>query len=101
MDCGNGRPRATTAGGLGRARRDVELEQARGVEAERLGALLVVETTHGPLDGLRRVRPRALVMRIVVAPHETVAQAVALGQLEPGGIFLERREAVGAQVFAR
>src|SRR5262245_5633030 len=46
------------------------------------------------------MRPGALVMRIVVAPHQAVHDAVALGQVEAGRIFLERGEAVQAEVLA-
>src|SRR6478735_8061918 len=51
---------------------DLEAEDAGGVEAEDLGPGLVGEMTHHPLDGIGRVRPRALVVRVVVGPQQVV-----------------------------
>src|SRR5260370_9490463 len=56
---------------------------------------------HRPLDGLRGVRPRALVMGIVVAPHESVGETHRLGQRETRRILLERGPAVLTVVLAR
>src|SRR4029453_10682214 len=81
-------------------RRNVEAEQSRGVETEDLRARGVGEPAHRALDRLGGVRPRALVMRVVVAPHEIVGEVHGLGQREPCRVLLERREAVLAQIFA-
>src|SRR5215471_10718843 len=101
---------ATTATGSGTrrsepslacVRRDAEAEEARGIEAEHAGARGVAELTHGALDRLCRMRPRAFVVRVVVGPHQALGEAVALGQVEAGRVFLERREAVRSEVLAR
>src|SRR5207245_6835769 len=55
---------------------------------------------HGALDRLGRVRPRALVVRVVVAPHEVVDEAGGLGQSQPGRVLLERCEPVLAEILA-
>src|SRR5262249_22337544 len=86
---------------LERARRQRELEEPRRVLAEHARPLPVVETPHRALDGLGRVGPRPFVMGIVVAPHDAIDQPVALRQLEPRRILLERGESAGAEVLAR
>src|SRR5262249_5220511 len=79
----------------------VEVEEPGGVEPEHLRAGVVTEPAHRALDRLRGVRPRALVMRVVIAPQEVVHEVVALGQRQSHRIFLERGEAVHAVVVAR
>src|SRR5205814_5912815 len=78
-----------------------EAEEPRGIEAEHLRTRPVAETAHRPLDRLGRMRPRALVMRVVVAPHDVVDDVVTLGEIEPRLVLLQRREAVLADVLAR
>src|SRR5215831_16679643 len=70
---GSGRRTAVALGHL-------EVEEARGVQPEQLGAGVVAEPAHGALDRLRGVWPRALMVRIVVAPEEVVHEVIALGQ---------------------
>src|SRR5690606_39347968 len=47
------------------------------------------------------MRPGALVVRVVVRPHEIVVELVALGEPEAGWVLLEGREAVRAIIVAR
>ena len=49
----------------------------------------------------RRVRPRALVVRVVVGPHQVVDDVVLLGGVEADVILLERGEAVALEVVRR
>ena len=77
-----------------RQRVHVELEQARRIEAKDLRARVFGQTAHLALDRFRRMRPAALVMRIVVRPQEVVSQIVFHRQIEPDRIFLERRTSV-------
>src|SRR5690606_9096844 len=79
----------------------VEAEQARGVLAEDLRPLGVVEAAHLPLDRLGGVRPRALVVRVVVRPEKAVDEAMLAGEREAGVVLLERGEAVRAELLAR
>jgi len=83
------------------AGRQREAEKARGVQPQHLGAAVVAELPHGAFDRFGRMRPGALVMGIVVGPHEVFGEPVALGEIEPGLVLLERGEAVQPVVFAR
>ena len=75
--------------GLGRADatsdvgRLLDPEEARGVPAENLFALRVVEVSHRPLDRRRGVGPSAFVVRVVVGPHEVVHEVVLDGERQP------------------
>ena len=55
-------------------RRNLQLEKPGRVQPEDLRALGIVQTRHRPLDRLGRMRPRPLMMRIVVRPREIVDQ---------------------------
>src|SRR5579863_7884009 len=79
----------------------VKLENARGVEAENLRALFVCEMSHLALDRFRRMRPHALVMRVVVGPHEIVDEVVLHREVEADTVLLKRGRTVAAEVLAR
>src|SRR5262249_24581764 len=68
---------------------DVELENPRGVLAQNLHTSLFLQLAHLALDRLRRMRPRSLVMRIVIGPQEIVHEVVTLGELEADRIILK------------
>ncbi len=58
--------------------RHLQVEDPRRVETEDLGPRFVRQVAHHPLDGVGRVRPRALVVRVVVGPQHVVDEVVAL-----------------------
>ena len=64
--------------------RYIEVEQTCGVQPENLGPFAVVEITHRALDRSRRVRPRTLVVRVIVGPEQVVDQVVLASQVNPG-----------------
>src|SRR6266446_680009 len=76
----------------------LEFEHSGRVQTENLGADIFTEISHLAFDCGRRMRPRALVMRIVISPHEVTGQAVLAGQIETDRILLEGRKAVRAEI---
>src|SRR5882724_5069961 len=78
----------------------VEVPDACRVEAENLRALVVIEMAHLALDGFRRMRPRTLMMRVVIGPQEIAHQVVLDREIEPDLVLLERCEAVGMEILA-
>src|SRR6266446_3678540 len=80
---------------------DVELEKSGGVKSQNFGSLLIRQLSHLTFYGFGRMRPRTLMMRIVVRPEEVVDEIELHGERQTGAVLLERDRAVRPKILAR